>query len=517
MSNMYPYSPLSELENDIRLIKINPGRTDDNIRCKMHHSQLAETLDFTALSYTWGDPGSQKTIFIEEHAVEVTVNLFDALQHMRHAERPRTIWVDAICINQADDEEKNKQVLRMRYIYAMANSVEVWLGNFEKEDELEALVVIQKIGAVVGDHEEALAHGFGPRFEKYFLEVLENCSSGVVKALCDLFRLPWWTRVWVVQELALAKQDVAVVRCGHMTLPWTDFLITAHAIELSYFIVDAVLSSNFPDERVDSFSNGIRMSQCRRVRLSDPPFTLLELLNQHRDCEATDPRDKVYGLLGLAGDAEAIGIDPNYLLSPQDVFMDLAQRHVSITRSLDIICACRHPRQFDDLPSWVPDWSSDQTIPGICINDRYVGGNDFDESPIAHFEKYAASRFSQPSVVFSGRRMSVSAIIFGKIISLGDVDTGMSFEDVETFGREDEKGKSASGSNTFNQWLDMVLDDSTWDRVAREYGAEKVIDAFCRTLVGDRNNRMEKPPESIGRDGEYARRRVTHPVRLRIY
>jgi hypothetical protein len=91
--------------------------------------------------------------------------------------------------------------------------------------------------------------------------------------------------------------------------------------------------------------------------------------------------------------------------------------------------------------------------------------------------------------------MSVATIYLGKIFSLSIVDDGMSFEDIELFGRADENGKSRSDSETFNQWLNMVLDSPIWDRIAKTYGAENVLDAFCRTLVGDRNDRVMKPEE----------------------
>ncbi|ERF74072.1 hypothetical protein EPUS_08120 [Endocarpon pusillum Z07020] len=93
--------------------------------------------------------------------------------------------------------------------------------------------------------------------------------------------------------------------------------------------------------------------------------------------------------------------------------------------------------------------------------------------------------------------MSVAAIHFGSIVSVGDVDDGMTFQDIETFAREDKNGKSGSDSETFNQWLNMVLDSPTWDDIAKQYGAENVLDAFCRTLIGNRNNRMMKPPEDV--------------------
>lgn len=500
---MYQYSPLKESKGEIRLLELFSGDFSEDIRCSISHATLASTLEYTALSYTWGDPKIRKAIVVDGQRLEVTVNLFDALRHLRSSQKTRTLWVDAVCINQGDLEERSKQVLRMRDIYTFAETVEVWLGPAD-DDDCAAMALVKNLGATVSDPEESLAKGFSED-EHAFMDIFEGAEPEVVRALGQLFKRPWWSRVWVVQELSLAKQQAAIVRCGEAAAPWLSFLVAAYAIESCWFVVDAIVSGVSTDNKVDAFNNGIRMAQCRRVDPTHPPFALLELLHQHRDCESTDPKDKVYGLLGLSGDAQDIGITPNYDRSPEDIFTDLLEKHVLATKSLDMICAVRFPTRFASLPSWVPDWSTDQTVPGICINDRYVGGNDFAASPIAHFQKYAASGASLPQVSFSGMQMSAVAICFGRISSVGCVDEGMTFGDVESFGRADETGKSASDSDTFNEWLNMILDSPIWDSIAGRYGKEDVIDAFCRTLVGDRNNRMMKPPEQAETNSDVQR------------
>ncbi|KAI1119469.1 heterokaryon incompatibility protein-domain-containing protein [Nemania sp. NC0429] len=501
---MYQYSPLEESKGEIRLLELHPGDSGKGIQCSLRHATLASTLEYTALSYTWGDPKNLKAIVVDGETLEVTANLFDALRHLRSLRKTQTFWVDAVCINQGDLGERSKQVLRMRDIYAFAKTVKVWLGPADDDDDCAAMALVKKLGAAVSDPEEALAQGFN-EYEQAFMGIFEGAEPGVVRALGRLFKRPWWTRIWVVQELSLAKQQAAIVRCGEAAAPWLSFLIAAYAIESCWFVVDAIVSLVAPDDKVDAFNNGIRMAQCRRVDPTHPPFALLELLHQHRDCESTDPRDKVYGLLGLSGDAEDIGITPSYDQTPEEIFIDLFEKHVLATKSLDMICAVRFPRRPTNLPSWVPDWSVDQTVPGICINDRYVGGNDFAASPIAHFQRYAASGASLPQVSFSGMRMSAMGICFGRIASVGCVDEGMTFDDIESFGRADETGKSASESDTFNEWLNMVLDSPIWDDIAGRYGKEDVIDAFCRTMVGNRNNRMMRPPDQADTDPEAQR------------
>lgn len=407
---MYQYAPLKESKGEIRLLELYPGGLGEDIECSIRHATLASTLEYTALSYTWGDPKIRKAIVVDGQTLEVTVNLFDALRYLRSSRKTQTLWVDAVCINQGDMNERSKQVLRMRDIYTFAKTVKVWLGPAD-DDDRAAMALVKSLGAAVSDPEEALAQGFN-EYGQEFMEIFERVDPEIVRALGQLFKRPWWTRVWVVQELSLAKQQAAIVRCGDAAAPWLSFLIAAYAIESCWFIVDAIVSGVFPDDKVDAFNNGIRMAQCRRV---------------------------------------------------------------------------------------------DPTVPGICINDRYVGGNAFAASPIAHFQRYAASGVSVPHVSFWGMQMSTAAICFGQIASIGCVDEGMTFDDVESFGRADETGKSASDSDTFNEWLNMILDSPIWDTIAERYGKEDVIDAFCRTLVGNRNNRMVKPPEQAETDPESQR------------
>jgi hypothetical protein len=200
----------------------------------------------------------------------------------------------------------------------------------------------------------------------------------------------------------------------------------------------------------------------------------------------------------MSGDGNKMGIEPDYTATPQKIYSDLVLKYVKDTGSLDIICACRNPRNFDDLPSWVPDWSTGQLVPGICINQRYCGGDNFLGSPSSNVEKYHSAGTSRAQVELwdDGLHISASGFTFGRIIALGVIDEGMKFEPVDTFGKADENGKSGSDSETFNNWLNMILDSPNWSEIEKIYGSpESVLNAFCRTLVANRNSRMRRPPD----------------------
>jgi hypothetical protein len=508
----YPYPSLNAARNEIRLLSLAPGTSDDPIHCSLQHVSLDSTNEYIALSYTWGDPADpQQLILDNQYTLNVTVNLKDALLHLRQKDKTRRFWIDAISINQKDISERNKQVLRMRDIYARATCVEVWLGKAIDTDH-HALSLVQHIGQTVPDPEDFLSKGGAVDYQVRFETCFDNSTPELIKALNDLFRRPWWTRVWIVQELSVANQLAARVTCGEASVSWLDLLVTAYAIEACWSMLNTILWQAFPDEALDGFSNGIRMAQCRHVRESQPRYHLLELLHQHRDCAATDPRDHIYGLLGMSGDADEIGLVLDYNASVQDIYKDLVVKHICATNSMDIICACRGERHFTDLPSWVPDWSTDQVIPGICITERYCGGDEFDGSPSSNVERYRTTRSSCADVSFSpsAAELITKGSTFGNVAVLSSIDDGLTFEDVESFGNSGADGKSDSGSETFDQWLNLILDDENYERLEKRYG-DLVVDTFSRTLVANRNNRLMKPQAGGGEndtDGDMYESRV---------
>lgn len=489
----FQYSELDIALNEIRLLTLQPGKSNDNVTCRIEHVSLHSANEHTALSYTWGSLSNSEPIIINDcYTLNVTANLKDALLHIRRESTSCKLWIDAICINQNDIPERNKQVQRMQDIYAQASSVEVWLGRANGAS-YDALSLVGRISQLVPDHEAILdGGGFGQNME--FETLLENSTSESIIALDGLFQRPWWNRVWIVQELSVAKQLAAKVRCGNATVLWNDLLVSAYVMEAHADFLSDMLGLKVPDEKIDGYLNGIRMAQCRRTQESQPRHRLLELLNLHRDCAATDPRDHVYALLGLSGDAHDIGLMPNYNLSVQDIYKDLAVKHIRTTKSLDIICSCRKERNFE-LPSWVPDWSSGQVISGICINEDFCGDGASNGSLSRNKEKYRTSGLSYADVSFqkSATELVTNGFAFGIVVALSPIDNKLTFEDVESFGKSGSNGKSNSGSEIFDQWLNLMLEDENGMRLQQRYG-NRIFDAFSRTLVANRNNRVTKPP-----------------------
>ncbi|KAF8846605.1 HET-domain-containing protein, partial [Acephala macrosclerotiorum] len=134
MSAKSCYTPLPVSQEDepwIRVLSLEQGDWDDPIKCSLTPKRLRDLryCGFGALSYVWGHASDTRPILVDGEEFQATVNLESALRHLRHNDRSRTLWVDAVCINQQDVLERNSQVLLMGKIYETAASVIIWLGE----------------------------------------------------------------------------------------------------------------------------------------------------------------------------------------------------------------------------------------------------------------------------------------------------------------------------------------------------------------------------------------------------
>lgn len=147
------YSPIDEAAQEIRLLTILPGTFDSDIRVCLRATPFTEDsdLEFEALSYVWGSPEDPVDIFIGEtiyHTLSVTKSLAEALSYLQYDDTRRVIWIDAICVNQKDMDERTSQMKRMADIYRNASQVVVWLGP-ESEDSSLAIECCKMISSKV--------------------------------------------------------------------------------------------------------------------------------------------------------------------------------------------------------------------------------------------------------------------------------------------------------------------------------------------------------------------------------
>ncbi|PVH69947.1 HET-domain-containing protein [Cadophora sp. DSE1049] len=300
---------------------------------------------YEALSYAWGDTTKLVRVNVLAESpltLGIGENLAAALRYLRRSERPRTVWVDAICINQDDILERNHEINRMGSIYSLARRTIVWLGE-EADHSTHALSTLEHFANQV----EFLTGGRtgaapGADEIKWWrqdsqLPYGENTWS----SLAALFRRPWFSRVWVLQEALLGSQ-LSIVQCGKTSLLW-------NAIRKAILVLG----------RKTTIPLDIRslLVSYRSGLLPHPMRGLPELLRwaKHRYC--IDSRDKIYGMLGLVSPSIASRIRLDYSMPTSHVYLSALLSYISVTKQLDLLQQCRLDQRLDHGPSWVPNWS----------------------------------------------------------------------------------------------------------------------------------------------------------------
>ena len=406
------YQPLNTTKNEIRLLHIAPSQQyEDQITCTFSLASLDKDIAYEALSYVWGDSKNMPSVNLEGHQVQVTKNLHSALRHLRFTDRERILWVDALCINQSNIQERSNQVSRMSSIYCQASCVIVFLGEAWEGSEI-AIEVLQRMG------ENAKLHcdqNLEPSLE---INGKGLESDEIQGYLIRFFQLPWWTRLWTVQEYVLAKN--VVFQCGRRLLSgetirksrehiWTHDGDCCAKVGLQ--IVHETLGNSIT-ECLDI------LSSMEFVRTSKENYTFPFILSHFRSRVATDTRDKIYGMLGLATIRYAERIEVDYTRSAEEVFEAATLASIKETRTLEIFSHLFGQRTLT-LPSFVPDWTA-----------AFPKQADY-QSRLNYITFYNAGGGRQAVLrqVTPGK-VATKGIIFDKIAQLGSLFGYVSNEDI---------------------------------------------------------------------------------------
>lgn len=288
----------------IRLIKIHTELVRGDISCTLqqYESDSSARPAYVALSYVWGDPTATHTVCINGMVCRVHHSLWQFLNRtrMNEAMACEWFWTDLLCIDQIHHSEKNEQVSRMGDIYSEAKYVISWLG--ERTSTMDALRTFIQFSKKDGTHSPV----------KYAWKTPE--SHQIHKA-CDqlAFEEPYWERVWIMQEVACAKE--CIVACGDISLNFDDLLQNMETT------MDRSTRFDDPSDR-DRRMQRIRGLANIRTRIVDGrSMSTLDLINRTSFCQATRDQDRIYGLLGLARrldpgfDHRALGISYDKSLS----------------------------------------------------------------------------------------------------------------------------------------------------------------------------------------------------------
>lgn len=235
--NPYQYSPINEEAQEIRLLILFPGKFTDDVRCMLQIVSFTQDVipEFEALSYAWGSTADPVNILIgveDPRELSVTPNLAVALPYLRDFRKPRIFWIDAICVNQRDLEERSRQVKRMGDIYSKAMRVVIWLGP-DADDSAVAFRTIPLLTALfkldwTKYRVDPLPLPYNKDYwadKNHLLPIVEREA----RAIFNLIQRPWFERLWVWQETKLAS-STAIIMCGNDTMLWSIFCNAIHCI-----------------------------------------------------------------------------------------------------------------------------------------------------------------------------------------------------------------------------------------------------------------------------------------------
>ncbi|KAH7141999.1 heterokaryon incompatibility protein-domain-containing protein, partial [Dactylonectria macrodidyma] len=312
----YCYSSLPE--GSIRLLRLLPHQDERSpIQCQLFDLTLMDsetTYPYEALSYVWGSEDNRQSISVDNCDLHIGANLHAALSHLRDRFLERIIWVDAICINQGDSNEKGQQVLSMARIYAKASCVIVWLGE------------------AAADSDQALED---VRIAAAKQSTKSSMNETNQQAILTLLHRSWFQRIWVLQEVAAARH--VLIKCGPTEIDGYAFCSGLSASKLSYATcpdLQALIRSVTYLIRGAIFRPRCAAGGSGRFSLDIRPLS--ELVEMYHTRKATERHDKVYALLGMSSDdPSAAGLLADYKIPWRQLFQQLVNFFLSERVSVD--------------------------------------------------------------------------------------------------------------------------------------------------------------------------------------
>ncbi|KAN0105893.1 HET domain containing protein [Hyaloscypha variabilis] len=340
------YQPLDPDVDNFRILEILPGNDSDNIICNIIQPFHLDT-SYEALSYRAGDPRDIGEITVNGQLFNAFASLFAAIKRLRYPDKSRLVWIDQICINQSDVAERSSQVPKMRKVYERAERVIAWLGPL--------------FAGIANEYIKELELASQTENNEHLVKA---------KALAQLLYSKFWTRVWIWQEIIVAKSVELVWDTKSMDSE--PFFTTAEMI--------AVMKNTISFNQLPKATTAVlKTTTCvfisaiatlRRHWEPESPLIHKYLLRKVRLAQSSDVRDRIYAISGLI--SPDYQIIPDYTSAPATVYCRTAWSMISRDRSLDLLTFCGHPTLQSTLvlPSWCSDWSTKSRKTRYPLSDR---------------------------------------------------------------------------------------------------------------------------------------------------
>ncbi|KAI9710900.1 MAG: hypothetical protein M1820_002335 [Bogoriella megaspora] len=484
----FQYSSLEARE--IRLIRLRSQERDTPKLLVEFETVSLDALPhaYHAISYCWGDPIPVDKVWLSNgQFLNLTASASDILRELTRLKPSDYFWIDALCINQKDNREKSKQILLMREIYGSAEQVIAFIGG-SQDDDSEVVGFIETLCGAVKQLVERQT-----TLTMYNISELAGYhrKSSEWGQLAKFLGKPWFGRVWIVQEVVYAKKtsifyggrfcewDTAVYFFAHIVRNGLGQGLLYRNPESPKEFTQMIHITFFP------FINSLRQRVGRITPEGESgtgnPITLVEALVKTRAMLATDDRDKVLAVIGLAANLDLAKFDASYEESPEQLFTRTTLHVLSTPQGLDIfsLSGIGNPLKLTGLPSWVADYSTVDPRHGV-----YLG-------PIARFRGYRATGDSLVSLKTSADLKLVA--IRGRLVN--HVATTSRKRPAFFPNNEDmptAKRSAAENIYWFKQTIAMVR--GLGKRSAQYPTGEDWIDAYWRTIIYNITQEYTPPP-----------------------
>ncbi|KAF5500937.1 Heterokaryon incompatibility protein 6, OR allele [Colletotrichum siamense] len=397
---------------EIRLLRLLPGEWLEDLVAELYVADRDQ--DYVALSYAWGSTRRSNKIIVNRHVHFITFNLDRALRAIRRTTGSIVIWVDSVCINQEDAVEKSHQVGLMHDIFGSATEVIAYVGDGldrSRQDyprrfarlgladpvrftgKRTDLPVIERsislwqnsTSGSLTEHEEMLClygiisaqlhESLTHPAQKRMFHLGNAIDERRLRLMSERIRLfavsDWWNRMWIIQEACVAKE--LTIMYGRVSMPFSIIGHGVHDILSSSVpgITEFAKVVSFLAEKADAI-NFLRVTRSYKSLPFANNSPLLWLLRNFRNRRSSEPRDKIFALLRLARNFKTeahyakfdLNIDTDYKVSVHTLFAHVAYEIIKQTGLFWVTTFDLLAKSRNDVPSWVPDWSSDYAVPG---------------------------------------------------------------------------------------------------------------------------------------------------------
>ncbi|KAH7310858.1 heterokaryon incompatibility protein-domain-containing protein [Stachybotrys elegans] len=438
---------------------------------------------YEAVSYTWGGQSPDRHMTIGGKKLLITKNCEDLLRNFRNprhrdAPKKRRLWVDSICINQSDVQEKNVQVQMMGDIYKKCKQVLVWLGHATTESDL--------CFQIIREMTQRWWNPFKSK-SKMIEETLEKLQARP-ELIIDVISRPWFSRTWTLQESATG--NFVVLFCGkEKLLIRTFFSVYMSMGGLTLYGLDIPTSREITERtsthyriRASIRGDGANESMFRHQRKLD----VLYVLHDIRLCESFDPKDKIFALHSIMQRCGVHLPAPDYTKSLSDIYYEATLTiiktlpKVQAVKLLQLVTGHQNP-ELCDAPSWVPDYS--EVVPPLSL---------FNHGFDATIGAQPVFRFSE-----DGRQLSITGIRVDQVeevssMSIWYPDRLLSIDNDIIW--ETLEGNPEKTVRAFQDWIRIAGALSTYSRTD-----ETTQEAFFATIGAKRGNMDTHKIETINR------------------